>query len=104
MKLALYTVDHFQRIHALTHDHNAADCFALAIPLCNTFSNIRSKSDTAQIAQQHRSAVLTAHRYVFQVIGRAQITEASNQILRSTQIEHAPAYFIGAGLDSVDHR
>ena len=43
-ELLLYAVDDIQRIHALTHDDDAADGFAFAVPLGDPFANIRAEA------------------------------------------------------------
>jgi hypothetical protein len=87
----------------LTLDHNAANSLAFTVPLRNDLVNFGSESDAAQIAQQHWSAVFAAYRDTLQIVGRTQLAEAANHILRPTQFENASANLDGAGLYPVDY-
>ncbi len=42
-KFFLHARDDIQSIQPVTHDHDAADCFTLALPFGYAFSNIRAE-------------------------------------------------------------
>ena len=64
-------VDHGQRVHAVTHDDDAAYRFSLAVPLRHTFADVRAEPHRAQVPDQHRSTVLGGYGDIFQVAQRS---------------------------------
>src|SRR5579859_5037654 len=67
----LHAINHRERVHAVTHDDDAADSFAFSVPFGNSFPNVRAKGDGTKVADEDRSAVFRCNRNAFEVLDRA---------------------------------
>src|SRR6266478_5399575 len=52
-QLLLDTVNHVERVQPITHDDNAAYGLAFAVPLSNTFADVRTEGNRAQILDEN---------------------------------------------------
>ena len=100
----LDAIDDAQGIHSVAHHDNAANGFAFALPLGNTFANVRPERNCSQIADEHRRAVLGCDGNGFQVAQRTQIAKSANHVFGPAHFEHASTDFVRAGSHSVNHR
>src|SRR6185437_7824068 len=102
-QLSFDTIDHIQRICALPHDDDSANGLAFAIPFGNAFTDIRSKADCTQIAQQDGRAVVAADCRVGKIVQRMQIPEAADHVACAVHIQLAPANLARTRFYPVDH-
>ena len=66
-QLTLHTFDDIQGVHAVAHNHDAADRFSLAIPFGDALANVRTEADRTDVPDQDGHAVLVGHRHVFEI-------------------------------------
>src|SRR5512146_1810 len=98
----LHAADHLERVHPVAHDDDAADGFALPVPLGYPLPDIRAKGDGPEIAHEHWRPALGRHGYIGEVIERAKVAQAPDHVLRATHLEQAAADLVGARLNPVD--
>src|SRR5712692_7981613 len=96
-KFLLDAIDDAEGIHPVAHHDNSANRFPFALPLGNTFPDVRPERHCPQISDEDRGAVLSCYRNGFQVAQRAQIAEAANHVFRSAHFKQAPTNFVRAG-------
>ena len=104
LELRFNTVDYVEGIEAVTHDDNAANGFALSLPVGRAAALVGSKRDCAQIAHQHGRAILGCDRNIFEIGEGAQIAEAADHVLGSAHLQHVSADFVRTLTDFFDHR
>ena len=97
-------VDDTEGIHAVAHHDNAANGFPFALPLGNSFPNVRPERNGSQIADQNRRAVLGCNGNGFEVAQGMQIAEAANHVFGAAHFEQASTHFVRTGPHSFNDR
>ena len=102
-ELPLDAVDHVERVLPVAHHDDAADRLALAVPFRHAFAQVGSETHHAQIADQHRRAVVGRDRDLLEIGERMDVAQAADHVVGARHLEHAPADFAVAVANLVDH-
>src|SRR6185437_1287813 len=73
-QLSLDAINYLQRVFTLPHYDDSANRLAFSVPFGHAFTDVRPKAHGAQIAQQHRRAVLAADCDISEIVERMQIS------------------------------
>src|SRR5579859_6747738 len=99
----LYTINHCECIHSVTHDDDATDNFALTVPFGNSFPNIGAKSDRPKITHKDRGTVLRCNWNAFEILERTQVTQTANHVPSARHFENATTNLICRIANAVNH-
>src|SRR5215469_12842463 len=102
-QLFLHTIDYVQRVHAIAHDHDARDGFSLALPLGDSFADVRTEANRTEVANSDRCSVFGSDGDGFEIAERAQIAQATNHVLRAAHFENASTDFVRAGANFLQY-